>query len=188
MEALTVKRSLTNFITIKTVNMKKPKGLLLLGAFVLGFSLHTVAQEVLPEVTIKSVRYKYLSAVDQKDVAQPVKMLQRQAAEYDVKKSQYYEDEFDTYFISFYIPDGELLATYDQDGKLLRTAEKYKNVALPKAVGEAVVRSFPGWAISQDAYLVNYYEDSGARKVYKLVLENGDKRMKIKTNEKGEFL
>lgn len=160
----------------------------MLTAFVLGFGVQALAQEVLPEITVKAVRYKYLSAVDQKELAQPVRMLQKQAAEYDVKKSDYYEDEYDTYFISFFIPQGEILATYDQDGKLLRTAEKYKNVALPKVVTKAVMDRFPQWIVAEDAYLVNYYEESGAKKVYKLTLQNGDKRLKVKLNEKGEFI
>lgn len=168
--------------------MKNHKAIFILAAFVLGLGMQAFAQEVLPEITVKAVRYKYLSAVDQKELAQPVKMLQKQAAEYDVKKSDFYEDEYDTYFISFFIPQGEILATYDQDGKLLRTAEKYKNVALPKAVTKAVMDRFPQWIIAEDAYLVNYYEESGAKKVYKLTLQNGDKRLKVKLNEKGEFI
>lgn len=168
--------------------MKNHKVIFMLTAFVLGFGVQALAQEVLPEITVKAVRYKYLSAVDQKELAQPVRMLQKQAAEYDVKKSDYYEDEYDTYFISFFIPQGEILATYDQDGKLLRTAEKYKNVALPKVVTKAVMDRFPQWIVAEDAYLVNYYEESGAKKVYKLTLQNGDKRLKVKLNEKGEFI
>ncbi len=160
----------------------------LLCAFVLGLGMQAMAQEVLPEITVKAVRYKYLSAVDQKELAQPVKLLQKQAAEYDVKQSDYYEDDYDTYFISFFIPQGEILAAYDKDGKLLRTAEKYKNVALPKAVTKAVIDRFPQWNIAEDAYMVNYYEESGAKKIYKLTLQNGDKRLKVKLNEKGEFI
>lgn len=38
-------------------------------------------------------------------------------------------------------------------------------------------------------YQVHYYESKEkADKVFKLLLENGDKRMKVKLNEMGEFL
>lgn len=162
--------------------------LFLFGVFALGWSSTGHTQEVLPEVTVKAVKYKYLNAVNDKDAAQPVKLLQRQAAEYDVKTSSFYEEDYDTYFISFYIPDGQILASYDKDGKLLSTVEKYKNVMVPPAVRSAVTNRYPQWSISKDVYLVNYNEENGAKKVYKLTLESGDKRMKIKTNEKGEFL
>ena len=168
--------------------MKYSKLFLFIGVLIFGFSLRAFAQEVLPEITVKAVHYKYLSAVDHKELAQPVKMVQKMAAEYDVRKSEYYEDEYDTYFISFVIPQGELLATYDQDGKLLRTAEKYKNISLPSAVTQAVKTKYAGWNIAEDTYLVNFYEKGTATRVYKLTLQNGDKRMKVKLNENGEFI
>ena len=95
--------------------MKHSSVLLIFSTFFLGLATQSFAQEVLPEVTIKAVRYKYLSAVGQKDLAQPVRLLERQAAEYDVKSADFYEDEYDTYYVSFYIPDGQILAAYDKD-------------------------------------------------------------------------
>lgn len=168
--------------------MKQSKLKLLFTAFLMAGALPLFAQDTLPEVIISAVRYKYLSAVDQKDVAQPVKMLERQAATYDVKKSELYEDDYGTYFVSFYIPEGNILAAYDKDGRLLRTVEKYKDIALPKAVASAIVTKYPDWRMAKDVYLVNYNEGSPAKKIYKVTLEKGDQRMKVKTNEKGEFL
>lgn len=167
--------------------MKKFKFMWMLGAFTTALTLQAFTQD-LPEVTVYGLRHKYLSAVDNKELARPVKMLERRAAEFDVKSSDYYEEEYDTYFISFYIPDGEILATYDKDGKLLSTVEKYKNVALPQTIAQAVVKRFPNWTIPKDVYLVNYNEQSGSKKVYKITLENADKRLKIKVNDKGEFI
>ncbi len=168
--------------------MKQSKLKLLFTAIFMATVMPLFAQDTLPEVIISAVRYKYLSAVDQKDVAMPVRQLERQAATYDVKKTELYEDDYGTYYVSFYIPEGNILAAYDRDGKLLRTVEKFKNVALPNVVASAIVSKHPGWKIAKDVYLVNYNEGSGATKTYKVTLEKGDKRMKVKTNEKGEFL
>ena len=166
--------------------MKHTKMILFLGALTVGQAV--LSQEVLPEVTVKAVRYKYLSSVDNKELPQPVRMLERKAAEYDVKASEFYNDEYDEYYISFILPAGYVLATYDKDGKLLRTAERFKNVAVPKTVARAVAERYPQWGISNDVYLVNYLEDSGSRKVWKLLLQNGDRRMRVKLNEMGTFL
>ena len=166
--------------------MKYTKNLMMLGAFVLGFSINSFAQNELPEVTVKAVKYKYLTAAGEKDAALPVKMLQQRLAEYDVKSADFYEDEYDTYFVTFYLPEGQILAAYDKDGKLLRTAEKYKDIALPQVVRNAVTYRFPQWTIRKDVYLVNYYEENKATKVYKLTLQNGNNRFKVKVNEKGE--
>jgi hypothetical protein len=155
--------------------------------FTMSYAIPVIAQEVLPEVTVVATNYKYLKSVGEKEVAQPVQMLQRTAAAYDVKKSEYYEDDYETYFISFYIPEGQILAAYDKNGKLIRTAEKYENAKLPSAVTGAVNTRFPNWKISKDVYQVTYYDDKGTNKKYKLLLENGNKRMKVKMNEAGEF-
>jgi len=166
--------------------------LLKVSGFVIGCLLAitkiAVAQIVLPEVEIRAVKYKYLNAVDYQGAPQPVRVLQQKAATYDIKDSDLYSDDYDNYYVSFYIPDGRILAAYDKRGKLLRTAEKYKNVQLPQAVREAVVTRFPQWAIANDVYLVNFYDAKGtSEKKYKLLLENGDKRIKVELNEKGEF-
>lgn len=167
--------------------MKKLKFMWVLGAFSTGLTLQAFTQD-LPGVTVYGLKHKYLSAVDNRELAQPVKMLERRAAEFNVKSADFYEEEYDNYFVSFYIPDGEILATYDKDGKLISTVEKYKNVALPHSIAKAVAKRFPNWAIPNDIYLVNYNEESGSRKIYKITLENRDKRLKIKVNDKGEFI
>lgn len=154
----------------------------------IGLSGLATAQVLLPEVLITAVRYKYLNAVGYAADAQPVKLLQSKAATYDIKSSEYYSDEYDNYYVSFYIPKGQVLAAYDKDGRLLRTAEKYQDVKLPAEVRDAVIARFPQWAITRDVYLVNYYTDKGdASRRYKLLLENGDKRIRVELNEKGEF-
>ena len=110
------------------------------------------------------------------------------AAEYDVKSSEYYDDQYDEYFISFYLPDGYVLATYDKDGKLMRTAERFKNVALPATVARSVANAYPNWAVSNDVYLVTYKEESGATKLWKVLLKDGDKRRRVKVKEDGEIV
>ncbi|WP_161888276.1 nicotinate-nucleotide adenylyltransferase [Pontibacter russatus] len=163
--------------------------LLSFGVFIFGFTIQSFAQNVvLPEVKIVAVNYKYLNSVNDKETAMPVQRLEREAAAYDIKTASFYEDEYDNYFVSFYIPEGKILASYDKDGKLLRTAEKFKDTALPPAVRQAVSKRFPEWKITRDVYLVNYHESTGATKRYKILLENGDKRIKVTTDENGEFL
>jgi hypothetical protein len=158
--------------------------------FIFAAFTQTFAQTILPEIVIRAANYKYLNAVSPEDSPKPVSMLEEYAAAYDIKGSQFYEDEYDNYFVSFLIPDGKILAAYDKDGKLLRTAEKYKNVAVPLAVKQAVEKKYPHWVIAKEVYLVNYYAEGGGvnKKLYKLLLENGDKRMRVKITDQGEFL
>jgi len=163
---------------------------ILLGLFVFGLTIQSFAQIVeLPEVEIIAVNYKYLDNVGEPNAAEPVKLLQREVATFDLKNSEYYEDQYDDYFISFYIPQGKILASYDKDGNILRTVEKYKNIALPHVVAESVVKNYAGWTIAENAYLVNYHDKKGVtKKEYKILLEKDSRRMRVKTDEKGNML
>jgi len=165
-------------------------GIWFVGLALVATTTQTFAQIVLPEIIVRAANYKYLNAMNTDDVAQPVSMIEQYAAAYDIKGTTFYEDDHDNYFISFLIPEGKILAAYDKDGTLLRTVEKYKNVDVPRAVKQAVADKYPKWAITKDVYLVNYQAKDGGvfSKQYKLLLENGDKRLRVKITDTGEFL
>ncbi|WP_400079201.1 nicotinate-nucleotide adenylyltransferase [Winogradskyella sp. R77965] len=142
----------------------------------------------LKEVVITAVNYKYLNAVDSEENAISVQELEEKVAMFDIKSSEFYNDEYDTYNISFYIPDGKILAAYDKNGKLIRTIEKFKNVKLPSAVSSAIAKRFPNWTIVSDVYQVVFHKSNDVvKKQYKVRLKNGDKKMKVKLDEKGNF-
>lgn len=158
--------------------------------FIFGCAIQTFAQVItLPEVEVTARNYKYLDNVSDPSVGSAVEALQRYATEFDLKNSEYYEDEYDKYFISFFIPDGKILASYDRDGNILRTVEKYKNMKLPLKVAQAVAKNYKGWVIAENVYLVNYHDDKGVmRKEFKILLERGNRRMRIKTDESGNIV
>jgi hypothetical protein len=83
-----------------------------------GTNINLFSQETLPEVTVVSMNYKYLKSVHDTSAAQPVRLLERRAASFDIKKSDFYEEDQEEYFVSFYIPQGQILAFYDKNGKI----------------------------------------------------------------------
>jgi hypothetical protein len=165
---------------------------LIIGLFVLGLMTQGFAQitkvEQLSEVVVVAVNYKYLNQVDSQEAAVPVELLQRKVATYDLKSQDFYDDDFEFYTVSFFIPEGKIVAAYDSNGKILRTIERYKDIALPMDVSMAVAKRFPGWSITKDVYLINYHEAKGVNKKYKLTLENGEKRLKVKVDSEGNFM
>lgn len=163
-----------------------------LGLIALGFTFQIYAQDrpvvKLPEVTLVNTNYKYLSSVDSEVVAIPVEQLETKIATFNIKELDIYEDEYDYYDVYFIIPEGKILASYDKEGNILRTIEKFKNTHLPAAVAKAILKRFPNWNFSENIYVVNYKKSKGATKHYKLTLENGDKRIKVKLDALGNFL
>ena len=161
-----------------------------LGLFLFGLTTQLSAQIIeLPEIEIVGVNYKYLAVAGESDDPAPVKMLQKKAAVYDVKAAEFYEDEYEDYSISFFIPEGRILASYDKEGNILRTIEKYKNLDLPPAVADAIAEKYQGWTMTKNAYLVNYHDKKGVtKKEYKILLEKDNQRMRIKTDENGVII
>lgn len=165
---------------------------LILGLLISGLASQAYAQvvqtEQLSEVVVMAANYKYLNESDNKEAAIPVKMLERKVAAYDVQESGFYQDDWGLYTVSFYIPDGKIVAVYDSEGKVVRTIEHFKDVALPKEVRNALATRFPNWELTGDTYRINYNDRDGAKKNYKIRIKNGEKTMKVKMSESGEFL
>jgi len=167
---------------------------LIFGFLIFGFAIQSFAQiktEKLSEVVISATNYKYLNKVGLTNASISVELLQSKVASFDLKDSEYYSDEYDLYEISFYIPDGHILAAYDKNGNIIRTIERFKDIALPRVVIESVAKQYPNWIFKKDVYLVSYYDNNEGGKItkkYKITLENSDKRIKIKVDENGIFL
>lgn len=164
---------------------------LLIGLLVFGFAFQSFAQirtEKLSEVVISATNYKYLNKVGLENADVDVALLEQKVASFDLKNAEFYSDEYDTYNVDFYIPDGRILAAYDNDGNLLRTVEKFTDVTLPREVIESVAKQYPNWTFKKDVYLVSYHESGKITKKYKITLENGDQRIRIKTDAEGNFL
>ncbi len=169
--------------------MKKLGLLLFLSLFAAAF---VVAQEVqteeLSEVVVMPVNYRYLNQVDHKEAPVPVRLLQQEAADYDIRSEDFYQDDFSHYTVSFYIPDGKLVAVYNQEGEIIRTIEKFKNIDVPRAVVRSIKNHYPDWELISDVYHVKYEEAEEIIKKYKLKLQRGNKVIRVSMNEAGDVL
>ena len=164
---------------------------LIFGVFLMGLTTQFYAQDrikttQLPEVYVVH-NYKYLSSIDSEDGAIPVENLQLKASDFDIKDLDVYSEENDLYDVYFIIPEGKILASYNDKGELLSTAERYKDTKLPTQVSKAIKERFPNWSVTKNVYLVSYRETGHLRKLYKVTLENGGKLIKIKIDDLGNF-
>ena len=161
----------------------------IIGLFLLGLTTQIYAQnsETFPAVYVVH-NYKYLSDAGSKEAPIPLEELHLKVSDFNVKELDIYTDEYDFYYVNFVIPEGKILASYDSESNLLRTVERYGNINLPISILKSITDRFPNWIVSKNLYLVNYHEHGKTRKLYKITLENGDKRIKIKIDDKGDFL
>lgn len=163
----------------------------LVGLILFSLTSQAIAQTdpvALDEINISGVNYKYLNEVGTSEAAAPVKILERKAANFDLKNAEFYEDNTETYSVYFRIPKGKILAIYDGDsGEILSTAEKFTDVSLPLPVQNSIIDNYLGWKVAGDIYLVKYRADKrGTKRTYKILLEKNGKYKKIKTDDQGK--
>lgn len=139
---------------------------------------------------LSSFNLNYLNAIGHQDAAEPVKLLSRKAASYDLENSICLEADYEKleFYVQFKIPQGEILVVYNNEGEIIRTSEKFIDISLPLSVSNAIVAKYPGWKISSDIYKVRYVKDGELNKSYDLFIEKKNTgKIVIKTDEKGKF-
>ncbi len=156
----------------------------------IGFIAPMIAQDPvqLDEIVVKAVNYKYLSAVENLKAPIPIWSVEKEAAIFDVTDSDVFLDDFNTYKVTFRIPDGVMVVAYDQDGVIIKTIERFKNYQLPDDVQLALKEKYPGWVVVKDLFLVTYSEKKGAKKLYKIKLKNGEEIARVQLDARGNFL
>jgi hypothetical protein len=158
-------------------------GLLFLGLASLAFSQEPEgkAQEVeLEGVTVTSPNFNYLNSVQDKNTPEIVKVLERKAASFDLKESPIYNRIDEAYEVFFSNSKGKIVATYDNDGQILSSFEKFGDVVLPVPVRNTIFADYPDWKVNSNAYAVSYYRHKGVKKTYHFQISKNDKKKNLK--------
>lgn len=168
----------------------------IIGLLVLGLTNLSVAQnksisqsELLPEVTIVPRNLTYISKVVDDNAPLKVKKLERTVARYDVTEHPDFElEDIQAFEVIFQESNARVIATYDEAGKILKSFEKFKNIALPKNIVKQIMMKYPGWHFESDTYLVRYFQGKEAKKYYTVKLLKDDNRIKLKIDPSGRIL
>ena len=159
-------------------------GLLFLGLASLAYAQDSpqedVREVVLEGVTLTSPNYDYLAEVQDPEASQTVKKLERKAANFDIKESPVYNKIDKAYEVFFSNSKGKIVATYDEDGKILSAFEKFGDIIVPESIRNTVVQAYPDWKMNSNKYLVTYYHDKGAKKVYHFQIEKDNMKKNLK--------
>lgn len=163
---------------------------ILFGLLIFGCANLVNSQTIELSNTVISVNYKYLDVTDSDNPPIRIKKLEDEILNYKHKElSKLYDDAHEIYEVSFYIPEGKIVAAYDKNGKIIRTNEQYNNVRLPLEVLQAISKRFPNWGIIEDIYLIKYHcNKDSLKQEYKVKIKNEDKIINVRTDEKGMFL
>jgi hypothetical protein len=141
--------------------------------------------EELPAVVIKRVGKDFSVYLPDNHPDQDVRRLEEKFIAYDIGKD--YEG-YENYLLLMQTKDGSLSATYDENGKLIRVVENYKNVRLPNEVIYSIYKTYPDWSIVNDKYLYTQEEGDILKKQYNLKIKKDKQTLRLTVRANGDIL
>ena len=139
-----------------------------------------------PEVILKAVDrdFSNLTAIEYLSVPESFVV----PSSLDVKDVKF--NEYDSFIVTFAGKTAKIMATYDKDGKLVSSVDRYETRNAPNSIYYSIDKLFPEWVIKDGYKKMSTYETSGKVKneFYKLTIENGSKVRKVYLNKDGKFL
>ncbi|MBP2284387.1 hypothetical protein H4V97_002705 [Flavobacterium sp. CG_23.5] len=138
--------------------------------------------EELPAVVIKKAGKDFSVYLPDRNADLKVRNLEDKFIAYDVGKD--YEG-YEEYLVIMETKDGSLNATYNENGKLTRVIENYKDVKLPSSVIYSIYKAYPGWQIVNDKYLYSQKEGDVLKKEYTIRIKKDKEIRKLIVNADG---
>ena len=102
-------------------------------------------------------------------------------ANFDIKNfiAEYGED-YDSYLVTFTSSKGYLSADFDEEGNLVKTYQKFKDIVLPLDLRREVYMANKGWTMTGNKYVASGNGDLVEKEFYKVKLENGNQKRTMK--------
>ena len=139
----------------------------------------------LPGVVIKRVGKDFSIYLPDNNPDQRVRAIEEKFVTYDLGKENEGHEE---YLLVMKGKNGELAATYDENGKLTRVVENYKNVILPTQVIYSIYRTYPKWTIVNDKFLYTQEAGDVVKKQYNVKIKKDKEVKRIVVKSDGEIL
>lgn len=169
----------------------------LIGLLFLGLTNLTQAQtNIEQDVETKSVDLKdviissnssYMNKVYDENTSIVVKNLEQVVAGYDIKSDAIYSSEYSNYSVNFKTPTSNVNATFDCDGTILTSNEKYDDILLPSSIRQAIGKDYSGWTLHSNSYRVSYDHRRDIKKMYKIQVRKDGEKKNLKINVQGNM-
>lgn len=103
-------------------------------------------------------------------------------ANFDINNfiAEFEGDKYTSYLVTFRSSKGHLSADFNHNGELVKTYQKFQDIALPLDVRREVYMANKGWTMTSNKYIASGRGDLIEKEVYKIKLENGSQKRNIK--------
>ena len=139
----------------------------------------------LPEVVIESAGDEFSVYLPDNNRDRTVRKVEDTFISYRLGKDF---EGYENYMVFFKIKDGRLTAYYNENGKLIKTIERYGRTIMPREVHKTLNKKFPGWMITNDNYLYSQEEGEILKKEYSIRLKKDKDIHKIKVRSDGQIV
>ena len=171
--------------TMKTIVL----GLTFLGFTILMHSQNDIASvdvnlnEYIKPIKDVAMNSNYYNAFDTKISSERVRNFQSLVANYDIKQAKVYSpSQITNYTVVFKEGENQIKAEYDQQGNIIQCTELFKDIKLPYAISSDIAKNYPGWKFCSITCEVSYDQESDEQVIYKVAIENGNKKKTLKLN------
>ncbi|MDT0690098.1 hypothetical protein RM549_09905 [Salegentibacter sp. F188] len=89
-------------------------------------------------------------------------------------------EESDSYEVTFRNRKGFLRANYDDEGAMVRSSQRFTQMALPYEIRNEIFSQYQGWDITRSTYIARGTGDKIDKGFYKIRVENGSQKKNIK--------
>lgn len=86
----------------------------------------------------------------------------------------------ESYKVEFKSKKGFLVADFDAKGKLLGTAQRFKNIPLPLTVTRKLATDYKGWGMTKNLYIATGKGDALDKELYRITMKNGKSSKNVK--------
>jgi len=139
----------------------------------------------LPEIVIKKAGKDFSVYIPDQNPDKTVRRLEEKFIAYDLGKDYEGNEE---YLLTMTIKGGILAATYNENGKLIRVVENYRNVVLPSKVIFSIYKKFPEWKIVNDKFLYTQEDADIIKKQYNIRIKKGKEVRRLVVRPDGEII
>ena len=176
-------------------------GLLLIGLTSLGYAqnmnnklsemdlaqLSNFDMDGISSLSSNSLNSNYLYKVQDESMSVLVRTLEEKASNFNVKKSKKFDGDINPFKVVFKVPNGSIIVTYNNDGEILSSLERFKNIKLPEPVRVSIFKKYPNWSLISNSYLVSYNKDENVKKEYKVQIGKDNLKKQIKVDPFGNI-
>ncbi|WP_147415842.1 hypothetical protein [Ulvibacterium marinum] len=140
------------------------------------------------ELDISGSNHKYLYEVQDVVTPRRVKYLENGVTNWNVLASKEFVGRKDeTFKVTFKLKDGNIYALYGSNGSIVSAIERFSNFAMPKSVGNDIIKQYPDWNIVKNRYSILYHHGDGTKRRFKVLIQKGDRKKWLKIDSSGKI-